>query len=244
MKKFVVVIPSYKNAEWYERNLNSVLGQNYENFRVIYVDDSSPDNTGNLVQSYLELHDPQGKVKLIKNEARKGALCNLYEMIHSCEDEEIIVTVDGDDWLAHSFVLQKLNEVYSDPNVWMTWGSYVDVPQNSRGCSKPYPENVVKNRSFRTHPWCMSHLRTYYKWLFAKIKKEDLLAPDGTFFNSAWDVAKMMPMIEMCGPRGKYIHDVLYCYNNNNPISDFRVRAEEQARFDRIVRMKPKYNPL
>src|ERR1700722_873323 len=112
-KKFVIVIPSYNNARWYERNLQSVLSQNYTDFRVIYVDDCSPDSTGDLVEAYLEKNDADHKVHLIKNSNRRGPLHNLYTMIYMSDDDEIIVTLDGDDWLPDNDVLTRLNEVYS-----------------------------------------------------------------------------------------------------------------------------------
>ena len=39
MKKITVIIPSYNNRESCERNLSSVVAQDYHDFRVIYVDD-------------------------------------------------------------------------------------------------------------------------------------------------------------------------------------------------------------
>src|SRR3989304_6153185 len=44
-KPIVVVIPSYNNKQWYQKNLDSVLTQNYHNFRIIFIDDASPDGT-------------------------------------------------------------------------------------------------------------------------------------------------------------------------------------------------------
>jgi len=58
-KHFVIVIPSYNNSRWYERNVASVLSQNYGSFDVIYTDDCSPDGTGNLVEQYLQQNDSE-----------------------------------------------------------------------------------------------------------------------------------------------------------------------------------------
>ena len=35
-KPFVIVVPSYNNEKYCEQNLLSILGQEYQNFRVIY----------------------------------------------------------------------------------------------------------------------------------------------------------------------------------------------------------------
>src|SRR5437868_2077214 len=40
-KPIVVIIPSYNNVQWCVKNIESVLTQNYSNYRVIYIDDCS-----------------------------------------------------------------------------------------------------------------------------------------------------------------------------------------------------------
>jgi glycosyltransferase involved in cell wall biosynthesis len=40
-KKIVVIIPSYNNAEFFLNNIDSVIQQKYENYRVLYIDDCS-----------------------------------------------------------------------------------------------------------------------------------------------------------------------------------------------------------
>ena len=108
-KPLVVVIPSYNNAKYYERNLESVRTQNYENYRVIYINDASTDDTGELVAQYVEDHDMAANFTCVENEDNMRALYNLYHAIESCDDEEIILTLDGDDWFSHENVLKKIN---------------------------------------------------------------------------------------------------------------------------------------
>ncbi len=59
---------------------------------------------------------------MICNKERRGALANLYATIHRCQDNAIVVTVDGDDQLAHPDVLKELNKVYTKQLVWLTHG--------------------------------------------------------------------------------------------------------------------------
>ncbi|KKN72159.1 hypothetical protein LCGC14_0413710 [marine sediment metagenome] len=240
----VVLVPSYKNSLWYERNLSSIISQDYDNFTVVYVDDCSPDNTGDLVAKYIAKHNQQDRVKLIRNSERKGALCNLYDMIHDCDDDDIVVTLDGDDWFANAVVLKTINEVYQNNDVWMTYGSYQDCPGMTRGCCKPYENQIINANLFRNVPWRASHPRTFYAWLFKKIKKEDFYDPNGKWLDMAWDLSFMMPMLEMSGSRHKYVHSILYSYNNENPISDYKVNQARQGALDRWIRSKPKYNKI
>jgi glycosyltransferase involved in cell wall biosynthesis len=55
-KAMVVIIPSYKNSLWCNWNLISVLEQDYANFRVIYIDDNSPDKTADKVEELAKKH--------------------------------------------------------------------------------------------------------------------------------------------------------------------------------------------
>lgn len=55
MKKqlpFCVVVPSYNNvaSNLYKRNIDSIFMQVYDNYHVVYIDDASPDKTGQKVK--------------------------------------------------------------------------------------------------------------------------------------------------------------------------------------------------
>ncbi len=244
MKPMVVVIPSYNNRQWYQQNLGSLCAQEYDNFRAIYVDDASSDQTGEYVAKFIADHDVGHRIQLIRNPVRVGALENLYRIIHACDDHEIVVLVDGDDWLAHTRVLQKLNAVYSDPHCWMTYGQYVSWPEPVLGYSRPIPPQITDTNNFRGYDWCASHLRSFYAWLFKRIKPEDFISPWGTFYAMAWDQALMFPMLEMSGHRAKFIPDVLYTYNAANPINDFKVNRPLQQQCETAIRLQKRYDRL
>lgn len=241
-RKIAIVIPSYQNSKWYERNLSSVLSQEYNNYRVIYTDDCSSDKTGEIVEQFKEKNNFDN-LEVIKNKSRVGAMENLYNMIHSCDDDEIIITLDGDDWLSHEKVLSKINQVYSDGNTWMSYGQYKDHPHGGRGCSTQIPAHITQRNAFRKHRWCSSHLRTFYTWLFKRIKKEDLMQ-GGKFYTMTWDLAFMFPMLEMSGPKAKFIPDILYIYNVENPINDSKVNLKMQQQLEMVIRNKQQYGRL
>lgn len=242
-KAFVIVIPSYNNKEWYKLNLDSVLSQDYHNYRVIYIDDVSPDGTGKLVQEYLKEKDKTHLVTLIQNEKRSLALANIYKAIWTCDPQEIIVTVDGDDWLANDRVLSYLNTVYSDPDVWTTYGQFTYYPQGTLGCAKQIPQDVIRRNGVRQYPGGPTHLRTFYAGLFQKIQKEDFLH-NGDFYPMAWDVAFLLPIIEMAGVHSRFIPDVLYVYNTSTMMHDHVVNSGLQSELDALIRKKNKYLPL
>ncbi|NGX39370.1 MAG: putative glycosyltransferase EpsE [Chlamydiae bacterium] len=242
-KSFVVVIPSYNNKDHYEKNLNSVFSQTYQNFRVIYIDDASPDGTGALVEAYLRDNNLEDRVTVIINETNVGALANKYNGISLCKPDEIVVDLDGDDWLAHPKVLADLNKIYADPDVWVTYGQFIYHPAYQVGFCADVPKPIIEHNAFRVLRGYVSALRTFYAGLFHQIKKEDLLY-EGEFFTAASDIAFIIPILEMAGAHSRFTPEVSYVYNINTPINDFKVRHNHQVKMDELIRAKPKYQPL
>ena len=271
-KPMVVVIPSYNNEQWYESNLSTVIDQDYENFRIIYINDCSRDRTAECIAEFLKkigtdnfrilsFEDRDGEsipetvarfkeevnkervfFTLVNNVTRCGAMENLYRAIHSCDQQEIIVTVDGDDWLPHEGVLKQLNDVYLSGEVWMTHGRLVEYPHGGATWCEPVPSSFIASNTVRQYK-CPSHLRTFYTWIFKKIALEDFLY-EGRFFAMAWDMAIMYPILEMAAERHRFIYDVNYVYNIANAINDNKVNAQLQNDLDRYIRQMPPYQRL
>ena len=231
---FTVIVPSFNNEQWVEKNLNSIFSQDYPHFRVIYINDASQDRTGELVQQYIKKHNLEDKCTYVENKNNQGAFYNLYYAIHSCDNKEVVVTVDGDDWLAHSQVLTRVSQEYQDPNVWMTYGNFV-TDQGNAGCCTEYTQEDACGKNFRKVQWRASHLRTFYAQLFKLIQYRDLQYK-GRFFKVAWDLAMMFPMLEMAQERHAFISDVLYIYNMQNCLNDFKLYPKEQLHMDKYIR--------
>lgn len=246
--KFVVFVPSYNNVEWYRYNLSSIFNQKYKNYRVIYIDDASTDGTYDLVRQYINQYGLWSQVTLLHNKHNKGALYNTYKAIHMCDDNEILVTLDGDDWFAHANVLSYLNNVYQNKNIWLTYGQFLNWPTFKRGWCKPIPPYFIKKNQFREYGFVGAQLRSYYVWLAKKIKLKHLISPindyKGKFFPSAGDVALMFPMFEMAGNHFKFISDILCIRNVKTPLNDFKVHRKKQLEITKFLRKWEKYKPL
>lgn len=238
---FTILIPAYNCEKWVERNLDSALKQKYNNYDIVYVDDCSTDNTLQIAKRIQEKSSK--KFTIVSNKENKKALYNLYENIKKSKDNSVIVTLDGDDFLANDLVLDYLNKVYTENDCWLTAGSYVQN-DNYRVVS-PSVDNDYWNNNIRRMPWSFSHLRTFKKELFMKIKKQDLLDVDGEFYKCTFDRAMMYPMVEMAGKdRIVLIKKALYVYNRFNPLSVDRVHRNNQLRIEALLNNKPQYKRI
>ena len=219
-KPLVVIIPSYNNEKFYEGNLKSVFSQNYKNFRVIYTNDSSTDRTGELVQQFVEEFGDGIDFIFVDTEENGGPMCSTYNMVHMCEKNEIVVVVDGDDKLSHDDVLKRINQAYLSDKVWMTYGlDHCRIKHN--GHSKPTPMKNLRDGTFRKLRYRWSHIRTFYAGLFQSVDKERWMH-EGRFFPIGGDIAVICNLLDMAHEHVYYIDEVLYDYNMDNPLNDFR----------------------
>lgn len=236
---FSIIVPSYNNEKWCEWNLNSILSQSYADYTVYYIDDASTDGTWQKLQKIIKQHPEGRRVKTFRNKVNKGALANIYFTAQLIPKNHVIVLVDGDDALAHKDVLKYLACVYQDQNVWLTYGQFQEKNSKRKGFCANIP-NPLSVRSFKHVP---SHLKTFYAWLFKKVKVEDLTYK-GKFFEMCSDLAMMIPMIEMGGKHSRFIPDILYIYNDANPLSDHRKNQNLQRALDKEIRKRPRYQVI
>jgi len=237
-----VVIPSYNNSKWYKKNLDSIFMQQYENFNIIYLDDASTDNTGDLVYEYVKERHQENRVKIIKNQQRVYSLANIYAAVHMCADSDIIATCDGDDWWCNQYVLQTLNKIYQYSNVWVTYGKAILVPGNDL-INNAVRRKVIHSNSFRVSPWEYSGLRTFYAWLFKQIKFEDFLY-EGKFIESHCDGTYFLPLLEMAGRKQQFISDVFYAANRATGINNYAIKKELQEKMANYIKAKKPYRPI
>lgn len=240
--KITIMVASYNNETWVQQNLDSIFSQDCDQFHLIYIDDCSSDNTFKLAEEYIVKHNKTSSSTLIKNSYRRGACANYYQAAHLCDDDDILLFVDGDDCLENNHVIKEIIEVYKTHGVWITYGQF----KTTSGYIYRHasiPESVIINNNIRNHPWITSHLKTCYAWLFKKIKLKDLFFR-GKFLESASDLGFMFPMIEMAGTHSRCIDKVLYIYNDMTQQNDFTINRGIQLSMDSYLRKKKKYKSL
>ena len=247
INKFFVVVPVHNAVQWIEGCLDSICNQDYKHFDIIVIDDHSTDGTWNVIKEY--------NVNAIRNRERAGALANIVKGINLSRPGDIIVTVDGDDALAHNYVLSYLNGIYT-PDVLLTYGSFRPISERYSGTcqdlsdtytvdeSGQWVRNSLTSRTYRrSGVWVTSHLRTFRRQLWDRIDKNDLKY-NGEYFRTAWDMAFIYPMIEMAGEKIRFIEKILYIYNDLNPNCDGTVDPQGQINMGKYIQNKQLYDEL
>lgn len=239
---FSVIVDTCNHEKWISKCLNSCILQDYDNFEIIIVDAKSDDKTYKICENYSRRDN---RIKLFQNKKRLPQVANFIFLSNLARANSILISIDGDDWFKNNSVLSKLNEVYQDKNVWMTYGTYEEYPYRDVTFHyEAYPDDVINSNSFREYKWLASHLRTFRKDLIEKIDLNDLKDEEGNWLETTGDQAIMLPMLEMCGERSRYISDILYVYNVFETARDTNLNERRQIQLAKYIRSKPKYNKL
>lgn len=94
-----VIVPVYNVAKYIKRCATNLFEQTIENLEIIFVDDCSPDNSREIIESLL-LQYPERKpfTKIIKNFSNRGlAAVRKIGVLES--SGQYIIHCDGDDWV-------------------------------------------------------------------------------------------------------------------------------------------------
>jgi glycosyltransferase involved in cell wall biosynthesis len=237
----MVILTTFYNAENYiERCIASVLGQTFKNFKCYLIDDVSTDSSYELSKKLINNDE---RFVLIKNTEKKYKTHNYVSILNEnleIGDNEVIVELDGDDWLSNSNVLKLINEIYLDENIWITNGSF-KYASGGMGFS-----SEQKNfDSLRTSVFTASHLRTWRAFLWKKIKDEDHKDSEGNYWKINADLAYMLPMLEMSNNKHyKFIPDILLIYNDINPLNDHKIDINLVNKLSLEIRRRKKYESI
>ena len=234
--RIVVICPFFNPGEYLKQCVESLRSQDFSNFEVIFVDDASTDGSSH----HIPEADP--RFRIVRNPRNLGAARNVHHVLTEyLAPDDIAVCLDGDDWLADSTVLSRINRFYNEHDCWVMYGQFQSASGNL-GFSEPFAckhELTAHRTYFRA-----SHIRTFRAGLFHAIAATDpeyscLKDDHGEWLRFTADCALMFPLIELAGfNRTRFQQEVLYVYNDLNPLCQHRLDRESQLKaFERISQM-------
>lgn len=103
-----IIVPVYRVEPYLRRCVDSILGQTFQDFELILVDDGSPDKCGDICDEYASgdarvhvIHQPNGGLSSARNTGIDWMFAN--------SDSKYVAFVDSDDWVAANF-LEELHK--------------------------------------------------------------------------------------------------------------------------------------
>ena len=239
----VIISPFFNCPNYIAKCIQSVAAQDYDNYMHILVNDCSTDNTVDILKSTIEAlpQDIQDKFSITNNTENRGAVRNQIDHIRSLtNNNSIIMLLDGDDSLLNdNTIFSQYNAIY-DGTTEFTYGSCWSMVDNIPLISQPYPEQIKQDRTYRNHHfnWILpyTHLRTFKKYLLNDIADSMFQDENGQWFKAGGDGSVFYALIEAADPnKVKCLQDIVYNYNDINPLNDYKVNAIEQNQNAQLI---------
>jgi len=234
----VIITPFYNAASYIEHCILSVASQNYDNYTMWLVDDCSTDNGHKVAEKTIENLPAsiQNKFKLQSRITNWGAVHNQISIIREhCTDGDIILQLDGDDSLVNDpNIFQFYNNLYHE-EVEFTYGSCWSLADQIPLVAQPYPKHIRDTKQYRKYlfAWNMpyTHLRTFRKILINKLPDNVFKDKNGEWYRAGGDTSIFYNIIEQSDPnRIRAIPNIVYKYNDKNPINDWKINGTEQTK--------------
>ena len=108
-----VIVPVYKVEKYIAECIESILAQTYTNFRLILVDDGTPDDAGKICDEYAK-KDP--RITVIHQE-NSGVTRARARGVEEADDCEFITFVDSDDTVATYFLAELRNAIHENVDI-------------------------------------------------------------------------------------------------------------------------------
>lgn len=112
-----ILLATYNSEKYIREQINSILAQTYQDWRLVVRDDLSMDSTEEIIKGYISRY--QDKISILDNHGEsKRAYLNFVELLKNVESEYYMFCDHDDVWLPNKIEIsmQRMNEVEM-PNV-------------------------------------------------------------------------------------------------------------------------------
>jgi len=208
---FVFVVSAYNSENILEKTLLSILNQTYQNFKIIYIDDGSVDQTEKIVKTFIEKNDKEKKIDFFYFEKHKGLLERAYSAALNTADDEIVVFLDERAYLKDKTILEQINDNFKNFDIWLLYGSSINDKTNRLEKAKRVYSSNLFTTSARDAFWKPCLFKAFYSSLLKKVRLEDFFFR-GKFTSSSFDSSYMFAMLEMASNHTKCISKALCHY--------------------------------
>lgn len=198
MPKVSVIIPVYNSAPWLRRCLDTVCGQTLRDIEIIVIDDSSEDESVNIINEYIE---EDSRILFIRNDNNKGVSYCRNTGINKSSGE-YIAFIDSDDFIDSDFfeVLYSNNNcediikgnilMYNETlnkNYCEDWNDLnYDMKQNKSYFCCAFTSAIFNKRFITKNSICFPEKRKYFEdprfSIIASIKAKKVKIIDSTYY--------------------------------------------------------------
>lgn len=215
MLKLSIILPFYNVEKYIATCLDSIYRQDLpeEQFEIICIDDCSPDNSIDIVQSYINRYS---NIKLIRHERNKGLGGGRNTGLKHAKGEYIWF-VDTDDTIVENKVFGLLKECKASLDILLFNYQRVDNSLQLIDKAIVFPNSEIKNG--------VDYVQTYFKKNFVYhlgyvvrcIYRKDYLIEKEIYFpeNELWEDTEFFPKAILLANKVQSVDDIVYNYRVN-----------------------------
>lgn len=144
MNKISVIIPTYNDSRHIKSAINSVLNQSFKDFEIIVIDDGSTDDTGQILNEYIEF----GKIKYFF-QRNMGQSVARFDGLNRSKGEMVAFLDSDDKWVDENKLKKQIDIFNRDSSVILVGtGGYVVSEKGFKICEYPVLEGNldIKNK--------------------------------------------------------------------------------------------------
>jgi|SRR5665213_49078 len=127
MPKITIIIPNYNHGRFLDQRIKSVLGQTFQDFEVIILDDASKDNSLEIISRHLA--DP--RVRLFKNERNSGSPFVQWNKGISLAISKYVWIAESDDYAEPELLETLVAELEQQPLAALAYCQSIRVDENN-----------------------------------------------------------------------------------------------------------------
>lgn len=128
--KVSLIVAVYNSAPFLDKLITSIVNQTYRNIEIILVDDGSPDNSGEICDTYASKDD---RISVIHK--KNGGTCEARNYGLSVCTGDFIMIIDGDDWLENDCV-EYMVKLIKQTNSDMAYSDHVFTTRDRKQIKK------------------------------------------------------------------------------------------------------------
>lgn len=147
-----VILPTYNHAPYLKQRIDSILNQTYQDFELIILDDCSPDNSRDIIESYR--NNPHISY-IIYNETNSGSTFRQWKKGIQLAKGEYIWIAESDDFADITF-LEKTMDSISEHNSVLCFTQTTIVDKNNGEVVKQPP--ILQGRSMNIDQFTKDYL--------------------------------------------------------------------------------------
>lgn len=144
-----VIVPVYKVEKYIAECIESILAQTYTNFRLILVDDGTPDNAGNICDEYAK---KDSRITVIHQE-NAGVTRARARGVEEADDCKFITFVDSDDTLAPNCLQELIYRMDDSTDIAMSYADNEFIPMEETVSSEDFVKMLLLDKSMCIATW-------------------------------------------------------------------------------------------